>query len=257
MKKAFLVIVFVVGLAGQALADGIAPRVVIDPYDPLGLNRVVKLEVVAAGDQSWMYIPFATPVTPGTHPVVTVSFDVYRIRDAGGLNDQTAEWLAWLWDGDVVPYYGGQQQQPYGARTYPFVGAGYATGDAPTVFDRYTRLQLSWDFPNKWISSSYDGTWVDINQPLPYVGTALNGFYIALFHTSGMVEGDVAYFDNLVITGSDIYNANGFESFALGPLDGQGGWQGGTEVPVPEPGTITLVAIGLAGLVRARMGKGR
>ena len=74
-----------------------------------------------------------------------------------------------------------------------------------------------------------------------------------LDHLSNLSEGDILYIDNFVITGSDIYNSEGFEKFNLGSLNGQGGWLAGNETTsVPEPFTPLLLGASLFGLAWMR-----
>lgn len=249
MKKiAGIALLLLTILVGTAFGAGMAPEVVLDPFDTTQTNRVVKFVVDAAGDQSWARIPLL-PFDPTDHASVKVSFDVYRVRAA---TDWMAEWFNWSWGNDgLLPFYGGQYQPDLtsAAITYPFVGAGYTTGTTPTVFDQYVNVTLIWDIVNGYISSSYAGGQVDINQPLTSQGTLWRDFMFSLDHLSGVSEGDTVYLDNFLIEGSDIYNSFGFDNFALGGLAGQNGWIAGNDVgAVPEPGSLLLLCSGVLGL---------
>ena len=81
------------------------------------------------------------------------------------------------------------------------------------------------------------------------------GWDITLHHGADTGYGpDVVWIDNFVISGSDIYNAQGFDQFTEGLVNGQDGWRAGTErrdPRCPSPRPPCLLGLGLAGLARA------
>ena len=66
--------------------------------DPQG-DKAIRLEVgTVLGDMSWIWLPFESALDTGQHPVVTVSFDVYRYDYAG--SSSATNWnhnLFWAW----------------------------------------------------------------------------------------------------------------------------------------------------------------
>ncbi len=169
---------------------------------------------------------------------------------------------------DMTPFYGVSERygEEDGGRyqIYPFGWNGdYINYHADTVFDRWVNVTLEWDFAKTlngytgWASAWYNSTAIILNEKIYGAEKFLAGWDMTLwapYASDPNIEGgaETVLIDNLVITGSDIYNSNGFEGFELGLLSGQDGWVAGTEQgttpPVPEPTTIMLFGVGLAGL---------
>jgi len=95
---------------------------------------------------------------------------------------------------------------------------------------------------------------VVLHTPITNPEKYLYGWDIALNYVidSGLAPGpETVLIDNLVITGSDIFNFNDFENLNARALNGQDSWIGGNEngqTPVPEPTTIPLFGTGLVGI---------
>ncbi|MFH0726096.1 MAG: PEP-CTERM sorting domain-containing protein [Pseudomonadota bacterium] len=238
----------------------LAPQIV-----EINANKVLQFQVADNwGDGSWAYVLFNTPVTIAAHESITVSFDIFRA------NDGWMENLWWSWDVDVEedyidPVYGLQWDVagPNTSSIYPF-GWGDDYSFTPTIINEWTTIELTWNFEAETVSSSYGPqgdllTPVDTDQPLNETGTMLYGWWLILSHDAATGTGpEIAWIDNLFIRGSDIYDSNGFEGFALGNVGGQsnsqGRWVSGTDPApvVPEPGTVMLFGAGILCLTMLR-----
>lgn len=229
--------------------------------DPLG-GQAVKLHVgTTFGDRSWMWLPLADPIQVADHNAITVRFDIYRY-DYGPTPEPYTQNLFWMWvdendlalavtDG-MMPSWGAQWD--LSRTTYPF---GWDDGrpDRPTIFGDYATVEMTWDLDTMTASSMYDGMNVNF-EPIFNVPDTIEGFDITLEHGSDTGRGpDSVWIDNFEIIGSDIYNSYGFENFEPGPLHGQDGWVGGTELgpggTVPEPCTAFATALGVSAVAAA------
>ncbi|NLN38474.1 MAG: PEP-CTERM sorting domain-containing protein [Smithella sp.] len=75
--------------------------------------------------------------------------------------------------------------------------------------------------------------------------------FVGAGYTTGLAS--TVYLNNFVITGSDIYNSNGFQDFNIGNLSVQeGGLAGNESSSVPEPATSMLLGPGLPGVISLR-----
>ncbi len=238
---------FLVQPAQAILVSAIEPVVDIGPDG----SRAVKIE--AFKETSYMWLPFADPIDTSIHSEVTVAFDLYRTVSPG--HD-----LYWMWtDADDSSFY--EWSEPlWGAqwdidqRTYPYGwfnegGTGGTTVSAGTVYGAYTHVSLTLDFEDSLASASYYGS--DM-EPVAINGIydLLYGFDITLLGLDDYDSSDIVWIDNFIVTGSKIYDSQGFENFDLGALHGQDGWVTHDEAGVvPEPSTILLVGSGLLGIV--------
>jgi hypothetical protein len=247
---------------------------------------VIQLGVNGIGDASWMWRDFGDPIdTTAAHPIITVSFDMflaagYSQRMFYGFVDETDNLITTDNDylyGSNDPYYGVVEQDKTLPLGWSDADPGYININSPidyqvnTIIGDWVNVTLQWEF-NKEISTypytGYVSAWYDtdssgnpvavvLNLPIDAVenkrAETLNGWDFTLFGIDALGL-DTVLIDNLVITGSDIYNSLGFENFELGLLSGQDGWLAGTERGVsviPEPTTMLLFGAGLLGIAGA------
>lgn len=249
--------------AMMAATPTIAPQIVDDPTNP-GNNKVLQFQVADSFmDVSWAEVNFSAPVKISDHASITVQLDIYR--EGGGNWLENFRW-GWMGDG-LTPGWGAQWDHwgpPNDPWTYPF-GWVDSYQHTPTLTDGWTTLEMVWDFTNNTVNSRYG--WqggplvqVDIGQPITATGTQLFGWWLTLTHEAATGTGDeIILIDNLKIFGSNIYDANGFEGFLTGDVNGQdnglpGAWGGGSFInPVPAPSSLILLfssLIGIAALKR-------
>ena len=248
----FLIIVFVCLSVNVAFASGITPHVDTGP----GGSLAVKFEVGSTqGSESWMYMEFSEPVIPsiepGTdHSIITVSFDVYRPTPVSG----NFENFWWHWEFTDVdgnpdtypPIYGLQWDGGPGTpnpKNYPL---GWGTGNdfMAIEYQQWDTIEMTWNFIAGKASSSINGTSLDYQADISDI-TSLNGWWFSLQHDSERSGSSSVWVDNLSITGSVIY-ATDFDNFTQGSINGQDGWEAGTELP--EASTLLLLGFGLLGL---------
>lgn len=279
MKPFLLSVLFLLLLLSHdAFATGITPVVIMENG-----NKVISLSVSNEGDESWIWRDFGDSVDTGEHNVITVSFDmflsvgfsqqmIYSMVDESG---STITVDGNYYYGNNDPYYGivgSEKTLPLGYSDKDPGTPGPNGLDSPidhqvnTVSGDWVNITIEWEF-DKIIGAhphvGYVSAWYDtdssgnpvavvLNLPIDPVDNVLaetlNGWDMYLV---GIVDGfDSVLIDNLVITGSDIYNSYGFENFNLGALHGQDGWLTGTETgaTVPEPTTMLFFGTGIAGL---------
>ncbi len=229
-----------------AHAAGVMPAIATDPQG----DKAIRLEVgTVLGDMSWIWLPFESALDTGQHPVVTVSFDVYRYDYAG--SSSATNWnhnLFWAWTDEndealvptTEPGFPKPSSPTWGAQwdvsaeTYPFGWyAPYDALTAGTAFGRYANVTLIWDFAGGKASASYDGKAVATDVPIDVpLGGLLMGWDITLHHGADTGYGpDVVWIDNFVISGSDIYNAQGFDQFTEGAGERAGRLARGDRAP--------------------------
>jgi hypothetical protein len=273
------ILILTLFLAHQAFASGLNPQVIATSG-----GNVIQLGVNGIGDASWMWRDFGDPIdTAVAHPIITVSFDMflaagYSQRMFYAFVDENDNLITTDNDylyGNNDPYYGVVEQDKTLPLGWSDADPGYINIDSPidyqvnTVIGDWVNVTLQWEF-NKEISpylyTGYVSAWYDtdssgnpvavvLNLPIDAVDSkraeTLNGWDFTLFGIDALGL-DTVLIDNLVITGSDIYDSLGFENFKPGLLNGQYGWLAGTERGVsviPEPTTMLLFGAGLLGLV--------
>lgn len=268
MRKAILGLIGIFLLIGSnVFASGFVPIIGIDPF--VENNKSVKLEVgPTLGDGSWLWLPLETAIDTSEHQVITVEFDILR-DSIGGLQQLVFGWVNEADNWTAMQPIAGAQESYGPDLTYPFMWFGdYASYHANTVYDRWAHIELQWDFVNNLARAWYDGTQVsgvapslDPSVPIINPQEFLYGFDISLNTGNNTTHagGDVVWIDNFIISGSAIYNSNGFESFSMGSVNGQDGWvasKGDGIPPVPEPATILLFGLGILSLAGVSRHKG-
>ena len=230
-----LLLIIFVGIVGAT------PIIDIGPNGSLA----VKLEVSdVIGSSSIIQMIFDTPIDITLHPIVTVSFDMYRSSTGG---HQYMDWF-FTHNPELSPRGGlDAYGEPGNYRIIPLRDStlAYDSYWVSTVSDRYANITMLWNFINNTTSAYYDGNIVVDNVVmLENNVTHLYGWLIRLTTLNYVSEGsDIVWIDNFV---SPTYNSYGFDSFTSGVLDGQDGWIGVSNNPtsIPEPSTVILLIIG-------------
>jgi hypothetical protein len=190
---------FIDGETGQdgwyGFNEGLWPLVWVGPPSQGNKSVALRLHFVDFG-QSGMY-RFTDDLIAEGYARVTVSFDVYR--------QPQGEWignLIWKCSGNNgTPRKGGQynHEMPMVSRTYPFI-VSYDDPWVDTEFERWTTVELTWDFQTGRASGYYDGNLVGT---VPIEGLdAFLGYLLVMdvgeapqdFHQ------EWAWIDNFVIT---------------------------------------------------------
>lgn len=211
-------------------------------------SRCIEMAVAdVQWDFVWINYEFPGISLTGKSQIV-LAFDIYRTYAEG-----YAQLLNWSIENGIKPEAGAQD--PNGgadARTYPlsYWDEPYSEQFTPTVFDRFTTLEVIWDLDTETVSTVYDGGYVHLNYPIKEIGDEIYHFGMALNHQGEVgTGGEVAYLDNLLISidGEDIFFD--FEDFDLGALNGQQDWWSGASLAViPEPAGLPLLLGALCGV---------
>ena len=194
------------GWIGSAEGTGTAPQVVdASSGDPVLGSKAVRLEVTTTqGDKSHAEKAIADAVAAG-YGMIYVSFDVYRASADTPLEN------LWWWANGNNPIYGIQWDQ--GPSTLPN-GWNAGAGSVPTITDRWVNVTLQYNVAEGKASSWYDGVPVDNSITLTGINEFL-GWTFELAHDAGTgTGGEVAWIDNLVISGSTSAGGSGAPTLA-------------------------------------------